>query len=303
MRISVDTGNKQIKTPHCTFPAGLIEHDKQPEFGTDVLTYNGKYYTITNKRIPYMRDKTQDDRYFILTLFAISYELQKQGIEPSKDILAIDLLCGLPPAHFGSLQEAYVKYFSRGAINFSLNGQPYYIMLCKVSVFPQAMAIIAGHLDIVQAHSHVLVVDIGGFTVDILQVINGQLDLSVCDSLEYGTIKFYNKVASEVNARFDLVIDETYIDNVFLDPQHCSLKENIRNHILRMAQEYVNNFFNHLREQGIILKSNFVIFAGGGSVLFKDFIRQSQLLDKYSILEDIAANAAGYEILAQVGEE
>lgn len=302
MKISVDTGNKQIKTPHCTFPAGLIEHDQPPKFGTDILMHDGKFYTITNSRIPYMRDKTQDDRYFILTLFAIGYELQKQGIEPSKDIVAIDLLCGLPPAHFGSLQEAYVKYFSRGAINFSLNGQDYYIMLCKVSVFPQAMAIIAGHMDVVQAHSHILVVDIGGFTVDILQIINGQLDLSICDSLEYGTIKFYNKVISEINAKFDLMIDETYIDTIFLPHQQCSLNESVRDHILQMAQDYVQDFLNRLREQSIILKSNFVIFAGGGSILFKDFIRRSPMLDQYVILEDIAANVVGYEILAQVGE-
>lgn len=302
MKISVDTGNKQIKTPHCTFPAGLVEHNKQPEFGTDVLAYKGKYYTITNKRIPYMRNKTEDDRYFILTLFAIGYELQKQGLDANREVLPIDLLCGLPPAHFGTLRQAYINYFSRGVVDFVLNGQPYHIMLCKVLVFPQAMAIIAGQLDIVQAHSHVLVIDIGGFTVDILQVINGQLDLSVCDSLEYGTIKFYSKVISEINSKYDLMIDEAYIDTVFLDPQHCTLKEAIRNHILRMAQEYINDFLNHLREQGIILKSNYVIFAGGGSLLFKDFIRQSQLLDQYSILEDIAANAAGYEILAQVSE-
>ena len=302
MRISVDTGNKQIKTPHCIFPAGLMEHDRKPEFGTDVLAYNGKYYTITNKRIPYMRDKTQDDRYFILTLFAIGYELQSQGIEGSDEILAIDLLCGLPPAHFGSLSSAYETYFSRGVIDFSLNGQVFHIMICKVSVFPQAMAIIARQLKIIQSHSHVLVIDIGGYTVDVLQVINGQLDLSVCDSLEYGTIKFYNKVISEINSRYDMMLDETYIDAVFLDPQHCSLKEPIRNRILQMAQDYVNDFLNHLREQGFLLKSNYVIFAGGGSVLFSSFIQQSRELDEYTILDDVAANAAGYEILAQISE-
>ena len=249
-----------------------------------------------------MRDKTQDDRYFILTLFAIAYELRAQSINDSNDIVPIDLLCGLPPAHFGALRSEYEKYFSRGTIDFSLNGQAYHIMLCKVLVFPQAMAVIAGHLDIVQSHSHVLVIDIGGYTVDVLQVINGQLDLSVCDSLEYGAIKFYNSVIKEINAKFDLVIDETYIDTVFLDTQHCSIKEPIRNQILKMANEYINDFLNHLRKQGILLKSNYVIFAGGGSVLFKDFIQRSSMLEQYTILEDISANAAGYEILVQVNE-
>ena len=70
MLISIDHGNKQIKTNHRTFVSGLRESDTKPPFGKDVLFYKGKYYTLTDQRIPYMRDKTADERYFILTLFA-----------------------------------------------------------------------------------------------------------------------------------------------------------------------------------------------------------------------------------------
>ena len=76
MLIAVDHGNKQIKTVHTPpFTSGLIQSDT-PGFGTDALAYRGKYYTLTDQRIPYRRDKTEDERFFILTLFAIAHEIE-----------------------------------------------------------------------------------------------------------------------------------------------------------------------------------------------------------------------------------
>lgn len=79
MLIAIDHGNKQIKTVHTQpFTSGLIQGDT-PGFGTDCLAYQGKYYTLTDQRIPYRRDKTEDERFFILTLFAIAYEIEAMG--------------------------------------------------------------------------------------------------------------------------------------------------------------------------------------------------------------------------------
>lgn len=84
MLIAIDHGNKQIKTAHRTFTSGLCESDTRPPFGRDVLYYKGKYYTLSDQRIPYMRDKTVDDRYFVLTLFAIALELRGQEYRPDE---------------------------------------------------------------------------------------------------------------------------------------------------------------------------------------------------------------------------
>ena len=79
MLIAIDHGNKQIKTESRIFTSGLHESDTQPPFGEDILKYKGKYYTLSEKRIPYMRDKTGDDRFYILTLFAIAFEIEDTG--------------------------------------------------------------------------------------------------------------------------------------------------------------------------------------------------------------------------------
>ncbi len=66
MLIAIDHGNKQMKTIHCPpFVSGLTESITRP-FGSDILEYQDKFYTLSNQRIPYKRDKTEDDRFFIL---------------------------------------------------------------------------------------------------------------------------------------------------------------------------------------------------------------------------------------------
>ena len=75
MIISVDHGNRSIKTPTSLFTSGVIASDNKFGIKSDYVFWEGKYYTLTEKRISYMRDKTEDDRFYVLTLFAIAYEL------------------------------------------------------------------------------------------------------------------------------------------------------------------------------------------------------------------------------------
>ena len=69
----MDHGNRNMKTCHFIFTTGLTEQDKKPARGEKYLKYQGKYYTLSEKRIPYQRDKTQDsrNRFWILTLFVL----------------------------------------------------------------------------------------------------------------------------------------------------------------------------------------------------------------------------------------
>lgn len=131
MLISVDHGNKQIKTVHTQpFTSGLIQGDT-PGFGTDCLAYQGKYYTLTDQRIPYRRDKTEDERFFILTLFAIAYEIEAMG-RYSDTLMRIQLAVGLPPAHFGVQAKRFINYFDGGVpfpFNSAANRMPFILKI------------------------------------------------------------------------------------------------------------------------------------------------------------------------------
>ena len=112
MLFSIDHGNSAVKTPNFTFTSGLADYPVRPPVETDVLEYAGKFWTLSGQRISYMRDKTQNDRYFILTLFAIAKELQRMGTLPT--VVEAELAVGLPPEHY-ALRRKFASYFRRSA--------------------------------------------------------------------------------------------------------------------------------------------------------------------------------------------
>ena len=57
--------------------------------------------------VVHQRDKTQDDRFFILTLFAIVKELEENPQIQPGDVIQVDLPIGLPPKHYAELCERY----------------------------------------------------------------------------------------------------------------------------------------------------------------------------------------------------
>lgn len=91
--IPMDHGNRNMKTKEDVFTSGLEESDMKPILG-DYLMYDGKYYSLTGKRIPFMKDKTQDERFFILTLFGIGKELEKRHGQQKDIIYQVELPVG-----------------------------------------------------------------------------------------------------------------------------------------------------------------------------------------------------------------
>lgn len=51
MVISVDTGNKMIKTEHYEFNSGIDVLDTIPGENDEVIEFGGKYYRTTNRRM------------------------------------------------------------------------------------------------------------------------------------------------------------------------------------------------------------------------------------------------------------
>lgn len=296
MLIAVDHGNKQIKTAHCPpFVSGLTESTQRP-FGKEVLAWQGKYYTLSGQRIPYRRDKTGDDRFFVLTLFAIANELLARDAG-AETIVPVQLAIGLPPAHYGAQNRAFAEYFSgRGVIKFEYRGRSFTVDIDTVRCYPQAYSAAVLMLRELMAEPRVLIVDIGGFTADYLLMRKGQADLSVCDSLENGVILLYNKVKARASAEFDLLLDEADID-AMLKGQTAGYAARVAAMVEEMAQDFVNDLCSSLRERMLELSSGMVVFVGGGAALLHRQIEASGKVGRARFVEDVRANAMGYEYL------
>lgn len=296
MIIAIDNGNANTKTVHHVFTSGLTMHDVKPPMSDELIKFKGKYYTLSSTRLPYSRDKTKGISCFILSLFGIAKELLEEKM-PTEDI-DIDLAVGLPPEHYGTLKDKFRDYFlSFGSkVDFTYNEIPFSINLRTVNVFPQAFAAVLSKSSNLKSYSRTYVIDIGGYTTDILLLSNGKPDLSYCRSLEIGIIKMNNIIKGRISTAYDMQIEDEHIYDV-LSNRKTILSEEVKENIREEAAKHTETILNNMRELGIDLKSNPAIFAGGGALLLKPFLEASEKTATIEFLPDISSNAVGYTIL------
>lgn len=299
MLISIDHGNKQIKTVHCPpFVSGL-QQSRTKSFSPEVLKYQRTYYTHSEQRIPYRKDKTEDDRFFVLSQIAIAKEIEALN-RYSNDLMQIQLAVGLPPSHYGAQNKIFTQYFQgRDIILFEYCDKPYTIYIDKVICFPQAYAAAVTMIHFLIDCPKVIILDIGGFTADYLLMRYGKADLSTCDSLENGVILLYNKIRSKVNAEMDILLEESDIDTI-LTGKSNSFKPELVHIVELQAQEFINDLFSTLQERMLDLRIGKVVFVGGGAILLRKQIEASGKVSDALFIDDINANAKGYEFLYQL---
>lgn len=90
--LGIDHGYGNIKTANKTFGTGVYVSDTEPALKDNLLTWNGKYYTIGEGHKEFVADKIQDMDYYVLTLAAVAYELRVRGLREAK----VHLAAGLP---------------------------------------------------------------------------------------------------------------------------------------------------------------------------------------------------------------
>jgi len=205
--ISVDHGNRLTKTQNHVFPSSYIESCNLPAIGGDVLCYQGKEYTLTSQCMHQLNDKTTDERYFILNLFAIGKELSKdvnllRQFAPSNTI-NVELVFGLPLQHFKLYSEKYKPYFMNNGkpISFTLNNRPYTVLIESAYAYPQAFAAAVTILGQLKGSKMVNIVDIGGFTVDCLQLENLKPNMKLCVSLYSGVNTLFQHINNLVRSK------------------------------------------------------------------------------------------------------
>ena len=298
MIIAIDHGNKSVKTPTNIFTSGIIESEAKPGLTGATISWKGKYYSLTEKRISYLRDKTEDDRFYILTLFAIAYELKSAGITDVVDPVEITLLVGLPPAHYGQLHKKFEQYFCRNreVVEFTFNSTFYSIRINKVISYTQALAAAVTRYGELKTHAVSYIIDIGGFTVDVLKLRHGMPDLELVESFEKGVITLYNAIISQCNAQFNRLLEDEDIDEV-IRGEPTILPGEVQQLIRVDADSFLSEFYNFLRERGIDVRTSKCVFAGGGSILLRNMIERGGRVGFPIFIDDIHANAKGYELL------
>lgn len=303
--IGIDHGNANIKTRDVVFKTGLARYAAPPIDTEDYIKYGDSYYVLTNKTVPYVLDKTQNDDYFILTLFAIVKQAPKSKINLNgKDI---NLGVGLPPQHYQQLRPGFINYFksnTKNGFNFDYGKTKYSFYLKDVLAFPQAYAAIYTNeeaLKLAEEYGTVYIIDIGGGTADFLQLTDGVVDIENKLSLERGVNKMFDHITNLVLNQTAKNINADHITRMLSGKKTVfDRNEVIMNIVKNETKNWVYTLLNEIRQASVDLANNPVIFIGGGSIILQPYLMESKAICEINMfIENISANALGYEILLE----
>lgn len=289
--VGIDHGFSMMKTPHATFENGVEKLGGEATLSNNTLIYQGNYYKVGEGRLPLMQTKTENENYFLLTLAAIAKELDIYQQQSADVILAV----GLPFSRFGKEKEDFYRYLLRNEkIQFSYSGRKYEIRIIDVYVFPQCYAAIADKLR--EYGRENLIVDIGSKTIDVIHTRNYVPVESESTSIPAALIQCMEGIKSNVYQNCNRRVSEDMIQQMILE-KDVNIPTDCKVIIREGLADFAKGMEAKLAELGFDLEMFTVIYAGGGATLMKNYGTLKSANIHY--LEDIRANAKGYEFLAK----
>ena len=293
MIIGIDHGYYAIKTKQVCFPTGIIRYEYEPYTMQNVLQYRGEYYVCGTGRQTLVKDKTANDNYYLLTLAALAQEIRKRkGERTAKVVLA----AGLPLTGFGREKQKFKEYLFRKEqpVRFFYEGERYEIQIEDVKLFPQGYSALALYPEYLKDEPSVLLVDIGGWTVDLMRLDNAVPNAATCRSLELGVIRCIDETAEQVRRNTGLSVTDIQIERV-LNGQSCSMDPAAKEIIVRQGRLYTEKILSAIMEAGFDLKAIPSVIMGGGASILKRHVTPQDGLCRQIYLTDVHANASGYE--------
>ena len=304
MNIGIDHGYYAIKTRHFSFPAGITAYSHEPYTLQNTLEYGGKFFVCGTGRQPILRNKMENENYYLLTLAAIAKEIQQRG---AKIECSVTIAAGLPLAGFGREKRPFREYLLRSSqladglrpVCFQFEGIAYKITIEDVKLFPQGYSAIALHPELIQNEPSVLLMDVGGWTVDLMRLDNNVPNAATCRSLELGMIRCIDEVKEQVRRDTGLSVTDAQVERV-LAGKPCSMDDDARNIIQKQGRLYTERLLSAAMESGFDLKAIPVVMLGGGASVVKGNVSEQDSLCRVFALIDDKVNAEGFErILGQ----
>jgi len=290
LKIGVDNGNYNTKSSErMLYASGFVTSDRGFITSDMQLFYEGVYYAIGGRRMSFQQDKTKEDDAFILTLPAIANAMRLAGTSSSEILLGV----GLPIDIYGAQKEAFRQYFLREEIRFRFEDADYHYRILECKVFAQGHAALCRYYQQLREYNNITLVDIGGYTVDVLTLHDFKVDRGSCASLRMGTITLFNDIRGELQQENIILTDTLIADAMQGRIQHAE-KEKISVVVERRMQRYLKELLNALRERGLDLQLP-VVFAGGGAELLGHRLHSREV--KTIVILDRFANAEGYKLL------
>lgn len=298
MIIGIDHGYYAIKTRHCSFPAGLTCYGShEPYTRQSVLEVDGQFYVCGTGRQPVRCDKTENDTYYLLTLAALAQEIKMRGA-PNES--SVKIAAGLPLTSFGRDKPKFRQYLLRSQpVLFRFEGTEYKIAVEDVALFPQGYAALLTDPDLLLDEPSLLLMDIGGWTVDLMRIDNARPVAETAHSLEFGMIRCIDAVREQVRRETGLSLTDAQIEQM-LAGGPCALGDSVREIVWQQGRAYTERLFALVTEAGFDLRALPTVMLGGGAGIVQRHVGPKDGLCRAMFLPD-EVNAVGFErALAQL---
>ena len=296
--IGIDVGNGYTKTVNSEFVSSVRDFgETKPAIEDKCIEYKGRYYVVGGERTKTKTDNKEDNTDLILALAAIGEELKVRNVTDNP--VRVIISEGLPIERCIAENKAKdVEYYLKGQwVDFEYEGVKRTIYVDDVIVNPQAVSGVIDLLSKKKLPPRCLVVDIGSWTMDVLQVENYQPQGSNIHSFLNGVISCMLSCNEEIRRRTGREVMESQIqevmrgDKMALPPKYSSIIED-------EVKKYVKNISDVLIENKYNTETLYIVFMGGGATLVERYGKD--LFPMSMFLTDIHANAVGYEQIARV---
>ena len=196
-------------------------------------------FCLGTGRQPIQRDKTANDNYYLLTLATIAKEIQQRGLPPE---CSVRITAGLPLTSFGRDKPKFRDYLlrSKQPVNFRFEGVEYSITIEEVAIFPQGYAALMTENGLLQDEPSMLLMDLGGWTVDLMRIDNAIPAADTAHSLELGMICCVDDIREQVRRETGLSLTDAQIENM-LAGQPCTVSDTVRDIMNRQGRKYLLN--------------------------------------------------------------
>ena len=289
--IGVDHGFGNVKTAHTCFKTGVATHDKEPTFKSDLLIYEGRYYTIGEEHKEFIPDKALDQDYYILTLAAIARELRFRGMTTVR----VHIAAGLPLTWVSEQKETFKAYLlQKPSANFTFRGVEYHVDFTGAVIYPQGFSAVADRLT--DFRGVTMLCDIGNGTMNVMYIRNGKPIPSQCYTEKYGVHQCMIAVREKLMQKFGTTVDDGVIEDV-LRYGKVDIGTKYLTAIQECAREYAGGIMKRLREHEYNPDLMRLYVLGGGNCLIRNFVMYDPA--RVTVNSDINATAKGYERLAE----
>ena len=290
--IGIDHGYGNMKTANCCFPTGVIKSDSEPTFVSDLLVWNGKFYSIGVGHKEFTADKFTDEDYYVLTLAAIARELRRERITEANVFIA----AGLPLTWVSEQKAEFKKYLlANNKVTFAFRGTEYRIKIVGAEIYPQGFAAVAETLGDFNGVN--MLCDIGNGTMNLLRIANKKPDAQRMFTEKYGTHQCALLIREQMMKVHHAALDDTIVTEI-LKKGTADIDGEYLDTVVKTAKEYTAGIFRRLREHDYDSKLMKLYVVGGGGCLIRNFADYDA--SRVIINEDICATAKGYEYMALI---